>query len=37
MLRGWGLEHVWVEIAVLLLFAVVFLSGAVMMLKRSRK
>jgi ABC-2 type transport system permease protein len=37
MLRGWGLEHVWVEIAVLLLFAVVFLSGAILMLKRSRK
>jgi ABC-2 type transport system permease protein len=37
MLRGWGLEHVWLEISVLLLFAVVFLGGAITMLKRSRK
>jgi ABC-2 type transport system permease protein len=37
MLRGWGLEHVWLEILVLVVFAVVFLIGAVAVLKRSRK
>ncbi|UCH88860.1 MAG: ABC transporter permease [Thermoplasmata archaeon] len=37
MLRGWGLEHVWYEISILLLFALLFLTGAVAMLKRSRR
>ena len=36
-LRGWGLDQIWPEILALLIFAVVFLTGAIMMLKRSRK
>lgn len=36
MLRGWGLEHVWVHVLVLLAFAVVFTFAAILGLRRSR-
>jgi ABC-2 type transport system permease protein len=36
-LRGWGLEQIWPELVALLVFAIAFLSGAILMLKRSRK
>ena len=35
-LRGWGLEHVWVHVAVLAGFAVLFTLVAIMGLRRSR-
>jgi ABC-2 type transport system permease protein len=33
-LRGWGLEHIWADIVALLIFAVVFMAGAIIVLKR---
>lgn len=37
MLRGWGITQVWHEITALIIFAIIFLTGAVAVLKRSRK
>jgi ABC-2 type transport system permease protein len=34
MMRGWGLEQIWIDIVALLVFAVVFMSGAIIMLRR---
>jgi ABC-2 type transport system permease protein len=36
MLRGWGLEHVWLHVAVLSGFAIVFTALAILGLRRSR-
>ncbi len=36
LLRGWGLDHVWPQILVLLGFAIIFTTGAIVGLKRSR-
>jgi ABC-2 type transport system permease protein len=36
MLRGWGLEHVWLHVSVLLGFAVLFTALAILGLRRSR-
>jgi len=36
MLRGWGLEMIWTDIAALIVFAVVFLTLAVWLLKRRK-
>jgi ABC-2 type transport system permease protein len=36
LLRGWGLEHVWVQVAVLAGFAVVFTALAIAGLRRAR-
>jgi hypothetical protein len=36
MLRGWGLEHVWTQVAVLAGFAVVFTMLAIAGLRRAR-
>jgi len=36
MLRGWGLEHVWLHVAVLAGFALVFTTLAILGLRRSR-
>jgi ABC-2 type transport system permease protein len=33
-LRGWGLEHIWTDIVALFVFAVVFMAGAIFVLKR---
>jgi ABC-2 type transport system permease protein len=34
MMRGWGLDRTWIDIVALLVFAAVFMSGAIIMLKR---
>jgi len=36
MLRGWGLENIWLEIVVLLAFALVFLAASVKSLQREK-
>ena len=36
MLRGWGLEHVWVELVAMVAFTVAFLGLSVWTLHRSR-
>jgi ABC-2 type transport system permease protein len=37
VVRGWGITEVWLEILALILFAAIFLFGAIMVLKRSKK
>ncbi|MBN1390377.1 MAG: ABC transporter permease [Candidatus Thermoplasmatota archaeon] len=37
LLRGWGLTDIWFDILILVLFALVFLSGAVISLKMRKK
>jgi len=37
MLRGWGLEGVWIQIVILIFFAVVTLVGSIVLLKRRRE
>ncbi len=37
VLRGWGLEKIWLDIVILLAFAVVFLSASVRSLKRGAR
>jgi ABC-2 type transport system permease protein len=36
MIRGWGITEIWPDLAALVGFAVLFLGGAVLMLRRSR-
>jgi len=34
MLRGWGIEHIWIQILVLIGFAILTLGGSILLLKR---
>jgi ABC-2 type transport system permease protein len=37
MLKGWGLDKIWLDLAILLLFAFLFLVLAVLSLKKGNK
>jgi hypothetical protein len=34
MVRGWGLEHVWMQICVLAIFAIATIAGSSMLLNK---
>jgi ABC-type multidrug transport system permease subunit len=36
MLRGWGIGEIWIDILVLIVFAVLTLSASVLLLKRKK-
>jgi ABC-2 type transport system permease protein len=37
MMRGWGMDQIWLDIVALLTFAAAFISDAIISLKRRRK